>query len=304
MPLDVPTTGITDSISLDEFIIAISKSNYDFSSYADLIDAGKYLKRLSNNRGFLLDMMFSELESFSTFQQNNFYGPQVFLIHNEESYFLRANVWNPLSAVEKQMEGHVYDVCHDHNFDILTVGYFGPGYQARTYTYDVQSVTGMLGEKVDLDETGIFTLNEGRVALYRAKKDVHIQIPPDELSVSLNLIPKNSKASGPQFQFDEKSHTICRYLHSSGSELTVRLAGLIGGKHALKDLRAISESHSNDHLRALSIVALAELTPSGTATDTQEGIHPDHPLVADIVNREMEQYGGALRLVVASPSGP
>src|SRR5690349_24150140 len=185
MPLVIDLPPDTESLSLSEFIDCIDAKGYDFLDDTDLIDAAKYLKKLANNKDFLLDLMFEELRTLGEFQQRNFYGPQVFMLHRTKTYFVRANVWKPISNMERAVPDFQYDVCHDHNFDILTVGYLGPGYHARAYTYGARKVVGMLGEKVDLISEGIFTLHQGSVALYRAKRDVHIQLPSDELSISL-----------------------------------------------------------------------------------------------------------------------
>jgi len=289
MPLELTLPADPDAISLEEYIQAIDSGRYDFSSQADLIDSARFLRRLANNRTFLLDKMFAELKTIADFQRTNYYGPQVFMLHVAEKYFVRANVWKPLSQVEKGIKGFQYDVCHDHNFDILTVGYFGPGYCARCYTYDPRDVCGLLGEKVALVPDGLFTLNEGRIALYRAKRDVHIQLPPDDISVSLNLIPKNEQLRHLQFQFDETSGRICRYLQASGSELVVRLAGVLGDKTCLELLAEISDKNPSPHIRALAVVSQLQISP-------KDCIPGDHSaLVRDVVDKELRSYGTCLK---------
>ena len=101
MPLELTLPADPDAISLEEYIQAIDSGRYDFSSQADLIDSARFLRRLANNRTFLLDKMFAELKTIADFQRTNYYGPQVFMLHVAEKYFVRANVWRPLSQVEK-----------------------------------------------------------------------------------------------------------------------------------------------------------------------------------------------------------
>jgi len=289
MPLEINLPADSESISLEEYVEAINSQNYDFSSHADLIDSAKFLKKLNNNRDFLLDKLFAELRSMGQFQKSNYYGPQVFILHVDEKYFVRANIWRPLSRVEKSIKGFQYDVCHDHNFDILTAGYFGPGYCSRAYTYDYRKITGLLGERVSLNAEGMFTLSEGRIALYRAKQDVHIQLPPEDISVSLNLIPKNEKLRELQFQFQEHSERICRYLQSSGSELIIRLAGALRNEKFLSSLVEISQNNPSPQVRALAIVAQCQISK-------QEAPQIASPLIRDIVQKELRDYGACLKI--------
>jgi len=101
----------------------------------------------------------------------------------------------------------------------------------------------MLGETVNLTSEGVFTLTEGKVALYRAKRDVHIQLPPERLSVSINLIPKGDARNQAQLQFDESSGRICRYLNFSGAEAAVRLCRSVGKPRVPGGLVRIATQH-------------------------------------------------------------
>lgn len=290
MPLEIDLSDECASISFEKYIATIDSRRYDFEDYGDLIDSARFLKQLSNNRTFLLTKLFEELKTLVAFQRTNYYGPQVFILHATEKYFVRANIWRPLSEVEKSISGFRYDICHDHNFDILTVGHFGPGYRARCYTYDRRQVSGLLSERVAIATDGLFALHPGRVALYRAKHDVHIQLPPDDLSVSLNLIPNNRKLRDQQFQFDETSGRICRYLQASGSELVIRLAGVLGDESCLDVLTEIATGNPSPQLRALANVARLQI-------DNKADISADpSALVRDIIAKEMRSYGACLRL--------
>jgi hypothetical protein len=295
MPLEIDLPPDTESISLSEFINCIDSAGYEFKENADLIDSAKYLKKLANNKHFLLDLMFEELRGVGEFQGSNFYGPQVFMLHRTDKYFVRANVWKPISQMEKAVPDFQYDICHDHNFDILTVGYLGPGYCSRTYTYDSSAVVGALGEKVDLVPGGLFTLHKGTVALYRAKKDVHIQLPPEELSISLNLIPKNDKTDELQLQFDEETGCIRRYLQSSGSETVVRFAGLLGQESWLELLGRIAATHPSPQMRALALVSQCRIAPELCSSIGPQANDGRAELIANIVRRELEDYGACLR---------
>ncbi|MBE7171147.1 MAG: HEAT repeat domain-containing protein [Williamsia sp.] len=295
MPLQIDMPNDAASIELDEYIETIASMKYDLSCQEDLVDSAIYLKRLANNKKFLINHMSNELREIASFQKTNTYGPAVFILHSNENYFLRAVVWNPVSRIERSIENFRYDICHDHNFDILTVGYCGPGYESRGYTYDYSKVKGLLGEKVELQPQELFTLSQGRVALFRAKQDIHIQLPPGSVSVSLNLIPRSNKINEPQYQFDEATHRICRYLHSSGRELAVRLAGALGDENAVEILETIYKNNPSAHVKAYAAQSLIQLDPQRTE-EVAERIQGDSALAFDIFQKERMRYGSSFEL--------
>jgi hypothetical protein len=296
MPLEIELPDDDERISLQEYIDCLEQERFDLSDQGDLIASARYLKKLCNNKDFLVDRIFDELKRSLQFQESNTYAPEVLLLHATGDYFIRANIWKPVTEVERRIPGYRYDVCHDHNFDILTAGYLGPGYQCRTFTYDSATCVGLLGEAVDLNDSGVFALTEGKIALYRAKQDVHIQLPPDRLSVSINLIPNGRSLNEVQFQFDESSRKICRYLDSSGAEVLVRLAGLLGGQECAKVLGRIAQKHPSAKIRAFALVSQLHIDAEH-AEAIQADMHvTQSALVCHIVESEMAHYGACMRL--------
>ncbi|HJU10475.1 MAG TPA: hypothetical protein VJ728_06350 [Candidatus Binataceae bacterium] len=301
MPLEIDLPDDDEQLSLEEYVERLEQQHYDLSDQNDLIASAPYLKKLGNNKDFLIDQMFNELKDCLQFQEANIYAPEVLILHRTNDYFIRANIWKPVTKVEEQVPGYRYDVCHDHNFDILTIGYLGPGYQCRAYTYDSNACIGILGEKVDLRTERLFTLSEGKVALYRAKRDVHIQLPPERISVSINLIPKGAARNEPQLQFDESSGRITRYLNFSGTEAVLRLAGLVGSHEYLDVLARIADQHPNPKIRALALVAQMRIAAERTDAIQANINGSQPPLVRHIVESEMTSYGSCLKTVDIEP---
>ena len=96
-----------------------------------------------------------------------------------------------------------YDLPHDHNFSFLTVGYLGPGYWSDYYEHDGDAHAGLDGEPVELRFVERSRLSEGRVLLYRAHRDIHVQRPPDSFSVSLNILAADpGQHWRTQYRFD------------------------------------------------------------------------------------------------------
>ncbi|MCG6119435.1 MAG: transposase, partial [Blastomonas sp.] len=97
-------------------------------------------------------------------------------------WFMRANIWPSAQEAVMRESGEaafVYGLAHDHNFDFLTVGYFGPGYRSDHYEVDPARIIGKAGDAVDLRFVGSSVLHLGRVMHYRARRDVHCQYPPE-----------------------------------------------------------------------------------------------------------------------------
>lgn len=255
-------SDITELISLNDFMGEIDDGSYDLSSQSDLKVISKSLKKLNNHKSFLLDFIWDDLKNVERFQSANRYGPNVVMLHDRPEFFLRANIWRPLTKIEKSLPNFEYDVCHDHNFDILTSGYFGPGYQSRTYTYDSGEIVGKVGEHVELGAPEIFTLSEGRVALYRRHEDVHIQLPPESLSISLNLIPRGEHFNNPQFQFDEINSSIKKYLNCRAIDIFVRMAGSLGDEAMIEPLLYIAKNTTHSHLKVFSLASIIRIDKS------------------------------------------
>jgi hypothetical protein len=258
MPLELEVDGGAAPLSLRSFRDRIEEVDLSFDCEASLHAAAVLLHRLSRNRALLTEALQAELAQDGGLQASNFYGPNVILLHRDRDYFLRANIWRPISALQEKVAGFAYDICHDHNFPILTVGYSGPGYRCRTYEYDYDACAGIVGEQVDMRWTGIRSLPEGAVMYYRPKQDIHYQLPPDRLSVSLNLIPRTAHIAQPQFQFDEERRCIKRFVQQSSQELLLRYAAVLGPEPAAAAIRAVRDGSAGPHVRALADVCLGE----------------------------------------------
>ncbi|MEU4674534.1 hypothetical protein AB0F91_42905 [Amycolatopsis sp. NPDC023774] len=301
--MDIETSAGEDSLSLEEYVRAIDDGGFDLTRHEDLIASAPLLQKLANNKTFLIERLFYELRNQLRFQAGNLYAPEVLLVHSTRDYFIRANIWKPISAAEEAIPGYQYDVCHDHNFDILTVGYLGLGYSCRSYRYERTAYEGRLGEVVELADEGVFSLTKGRVALYRAKEDVHIQLPPGQISVSLNLIPRGPVQNEMQFQFDEGSGMICRYLNFSGLEAAVRIADVIRSRECADALARIGNGHPSARVRALALAAQIHIEDDRADQILVDVAAHQSEMVKHLVGLELASYGSTMRSVASSPTG-
>lgn len=267
--IDVADAGVS---SLAECTEALLVSGFDPSDEESLHHAACQLRRLGNDRSFLADLILTELAAFHRAEPpEQSYGPQVIMLSRpgQGDFFLRANIWP--SAGEHMMRASgaaafVYGLPHDHNFDFLTLGYFGPGYWSDYYEYDYASVTGWRGEPVDLRFTGRARLEEGRLLYYRAHRDVHRQLPADSLSVSLNVMHAGG-AQGwlDQYRFDLEAGTIAGILAQGASEAFLRIAVGLGGAEALDLAERFGRNHPSDRMRLAAWEALASVAEDSDA---------------------------------------
>ena len=137
MPLVIDNPS-DESCSLPEAIEALAEIGFDPRDPGNCEEAARWLRRLTNNRAFLGDLLVDQLagrlSGLGLQSVDSGYGPQAIVLSPlRGSMFLRANIWPAEQDLCFQTSGaknFVYGVPHDHNFSFLTSGYAGPGYRS------------------------------------------------------------------------------------------------------------------------------------------------------------------------------
>jgi hypothetical protein len=253
----------SSACTLGECIAALDASGFDPLDEGCLLHAAGWLRRLGNDRDFLADIMIAELKQRHRQDDGrNTYGPQVIMLSPlGGEYFLRANIWPSRDENLFRASGggpFVYELPHDHNFDFLTLGYFGPGYWSDYYEYDYDAVAGAVGEPAGLRFVERSRLEPGKLMHYRAHRDVHSQLPPDALSVSLNVMHAGG-AQGwlDQYKFDVGRNEIAGVLGPGASEVFLRIAVGLGGAEAFDVAETFARSHPSERMRLTALEAQA-----------------------------------------------
>lgn len=255
--------GNGDPIDLEDLVDALEETPFDVRDESSFAALGPLLARLGRNRDFLADLAIAELKDRCEGQAaSNSYGPQVFVLRPPgDRYLLRANFWPARNDAVVRTSGTApffYDMPHDHNFPFLTVGYLGPGYWSDYYDYDVGAVAGVPGEVAGLRFAERARLETGKLMLYRARRDVHVQLPPDSFSVSLNILGYHATQPWQeQFRFDVCDGTIAEGLTTTGSEALVALAVHFGGGNGLDLAHDLARRHPASRMRVTAINAIA-----------------------------------------------
>lgn len=263
----------TQSCSLEEATEGIAQSRFDPGCDNSLHETARWLRRLNNNRSFLGDLLIEQLKTqFRDGGIDSGYGPQAIVLSPlRDGVFLRANIWPSERDHCFQSSGantFVYDVPHDHNFSFLTSGYLGPGYRSDYYEYDYGEAAGYAGERPGLKFIERSALHRGKLMLYRAHLDIHNQIPPESLSVSLNVMHVDPVQSWfDQYGFDLKDGSITRVLSPNATEVFLRTAVGTGQTEALDLAEQFGRNHPSDRLRLASYEARALLESGAEARD-------------------------------------
>lgn len=256
------------SCSLPEAIEALAQLDFDPRDEGNCAEAALWLRRLTNNRSFLgrllIDQLAGRIAPSASPKIESNYGPQAIILSGMRgNMFLRANIWPAKQDLCFKTSGaanFVYGVPHDHNFSFLTSGYAGPGYRSDYYEYDYDDVVGYPGEEAGLRFIERSALHEGKLMLYRAHVDVHSQLPPEALSVSLNVMHVDP-AQGwfDQYGFDLERGEICRVLSPNATEAFLRVAVASGSDEAVDYAQWVGANHPSERLRLASFEARAGL---------------------------------------------
>ncbi|WP_447931776.1 transposase [Sphingopyxis fribergensis] len=251
-------------LDIEEVTARLDESGVDLTDEASIARCAALLAGLQRNPDFLADRVIAALKaSYADQLEINRYSAQVFLLHRSpRGFYLRANMWPSKRDAAFTTSGPAafsYGVPHDHNFSFLTAGYFGPGYVSDYYDYDPETVDGRLGEPFDLKFVERSSLTQGKMLLYRAHRDIHSQLPPESLSVSLNIMDEGEHVPWrDQYIVDLEHGTIAKRPTLTSSEMLLRCA-----VHLTENGKDVAEQFAKAHpvprVRANAITALAAM---------------------------------------------
>lgn len=127
-------------------------------------------------------------------------GAQSFLLHKCDDYYIRINLWFPprVSPVEDQIKKYFsIELIHNHNFPLLTVGLFGPGYATNLSWWDNPKTGLQVGDKIKIGAPVKKGLPFGAGLYMQKDHDFHEQLWPEAFSISLNVIPARPADTSP-----------------------------------------------------------------------------------------------------------
>ncbi|WGL58647.1 hypothetical protein QEJ31_08875 [Pigmentibacter sp. JX0631] len=251
------------SITYEDFLEFIQTNKLNFSNIENLKSCSIKLKELYNNRNFLSNYIINELKNYNNIQENNKYTAQVIILTSNKDFMIRANIWSPSPNNLSEIKMNAYDIYHDHNFDLLTLGYFGSGYETYLYDYDYNSINGYNKEYVNIRFKEKYQLKEGHILFLEKSRDIHLQCKPRDLSVSINVIPRNMEnEKNSQFEFDLSNSSIKRVLNHQTANSLIEICSYFNDDNIFDLVQTISRKSPIPNIRLQSFKALMKMDKS------------------------------------------
>jgi hypothetical protein len=262
----------TETLDLDAFLLEVS-STVDFSDDDSVTASVPLLHALARDRTVLTTWITDRLRRPTGLDGLGFSGQSLGLAVRDD-FAVRANIWIPVDASSPvaayDTDYASYGLPHDHDFSFLTVGYSGPGYRTELYEYDPMTVIGFCGEPVALERQPDVQLSAGTAMFYRESVDVHVQHPPSDVSVSLNLlVGPRKRLLHSQLIFDLDQQRVSRLVtaFTNSGRSICQLAGDHGDESCVGPLEALL---LDDEIRAVTrleaAIALGRLVPDRATT--------------------------------------
>lgn len=272
-------------IAVEDLMEAARKAYKGDSVEAMQVIAGTF-QGLAANREFLRDALIAELKRIASDPNLSRFTPHSMTIYRAPPFSLRLNLWLPPTGSARKIEQEArvfsYDRAHDHNFSLLTAGVGGPGYRTRIYEYDFDSVEGYDRERVEMTFLEDTRLPEGKVMIYRPHRDIHVQMPPEQPSMSLNLlIDERELLDVPQFFFDLETSSL---IPLNENEVGRRVSFLEAVGHFADETCApllfdVARQNRNPALRAAAVHAIRTGFPERQPEVESLAEADGHPLV-------------------------
>jgi hypothetical protein len=263
--LDKPVHTVMELSEYKEFV----EANVDVLDYDCICETAWALKALANNRRFFGDEINRSLVAFMDGRPFKGHTSNSVVFYNCRDYGIRANIWLPLNEdpIRRLHEATFYGYSgyHDHNFHLVTAGYFGPGYDSDLYEYDRGELKGDPGDVVDLTYKGRIRLAVGDVITYKAFHDIHAQEPPSDVSVSLNLrVHPPELEKRRLFFFDVEAGTVMSPVSNGDERFAnyVRMARYLFDENTIEPLLTLAKCHPADAVRRTALEELVALRPN------------------------------------------
>ena len=260
---EVVKASSKDVIDIKE-LVSLTERKVDFDRPESLVEMSEHLQAFANNEEVFVERIHKDLLSYAD-GIGAMYSPQSCLLYSEDRLHIRINLWPMLPTDPRRrkiMSGLLsYGDFHDHNFSFLTANYFGPGYQTELYNYSRKNMVGLIGEKVDAEYLGKFTLDTDTVINFVSQSDFHSQLEPKALSASVNLMVYEEQGGYiDQYYFDPKTSTISGYVEAELSKRVnaIHFAKTCANGRTYELLDKIADSHRCPRTRRAAYEVLLE----------------------------------------------
>lgn len=147
-------------------------------------------------------------------------GAQSFAIYDSKFCTIRINAWIPRPNVDQNAiqdfdRYFSIGVCHNHNFDFFTTVILGNGYYSEFRDTNNIDHSMEVGQKISFSNIRVEQLKFSQSTFIPRDNTFHTQYPVDDITLTLNVIPKNGfNQSGIQYLLEDDKKTIKRIIKS------------------------------------------------------------------------------------------
>ncbi|AMO54875.1 hypothetical protein GZ77_25195 [Endozoicomonas montiporae] len=255
-----------EQIELEEYI-DFCRSQAHLNDRDQVLASAFMLRRLANNQTFLLDFLNARLKNVEQYNVKTDFTPPSFYLFSCNAFSVRAVLWLPCDEPDSEDAISLgYGVTHNHHFDFLTCGCYGPGYRTIVHLCDKSRMAGLVGESVEAAFQEDTLLTPGKLMFYRHTEDIHVQYPPESLSVSINLIFPSHPDALEQCAFDPETWVITHHLDPMATTTRLfQIAKLLHNNQTVERLLAIAERHAHPRVRSMAYFSLVSILPQSKA---------------------------------------
>lgn len=295
MALTLP--GSTSNVvSIQEYIEYIH-ANVDLRDMDSVAASAPMLRALANDRELVVRQLNKQVKN--SFKADAVPSAQAIFLGKGEDFFVRANIWPSsadVTAGRVYQDQFSYNLAHDHNYSFMTVGYLGPGYVTEIYEYDNDQLEGYVGEPVNMRFMERTLFSTSMVMLYYASRDLHIQYPPEDLSITLNLMISTPEVRiRDQYFFDLEKKVLTGFSPDSDGSRRVSmigLAGYVGDGETQQLLTDLARHYPCRRTRLMAFESLCRLNPADAAKVWEQACDDPAPLVANTARRKLKELAG------------
>lgn len=255
-----------ECISIDDYVDYVERF-VDLRDSASVVESAAKLQQLANNKRILIE---SVNRSLSRIGQMNSEAmtPSTSILAKGKSkdFYVRFNIWPPAEGNGSEVARRLfsYDVVHDHNFNFLTANFFGPGYETEVWHLPKPREGGYdVNDRVDLEYQGRFRLAPKTLLWYECGSDVHLQLPPPDYSVSLNLMVSTKEMrSSPQHVFSPEAGMVSGFPEGTVASRRVQLIRMAARFNTPDTQELLARVYRSSHCRRTREAALQALEAS------------------------------------------
>ena len=268
----------------------------DLTDQDSIAESAPWLRALANDRNLVANIFNENINKYLSGDTSDMYSPQSFMIamkdNGKKRFYVRGNIWTPVAAASelRALEERVfsYNIAHDHDFRFMTVGYWGDGYETHIYEAEQAIVKGYIGESVPMRLLEKTRLPFGKVMLYRPYKDIHIQLPPPEMSISLNLMIQDLQpCSREQYFYDVERQVIAGYPYHAGSFsrcTLVQMASYVGNESTIDLLVDIYKREQHPRMRLTALDGLLQLVPDAASSLLEQATNDSNVIISEFAS--------------------